>query len=177
MKGLIDKVVTVYEMRANAMSVLMANTQKALEQSEKERKANEQAERIENFVKDLTTDLNNMLTRFWFQDERNRLTDDQANSIADFVNFVKSLTRNVDSLLTRFQKGQTFEEKIDREIKELKVHVKQRLKEFDEALSGHSNTHRKLLCKYVGKIAGGVAGFFRDKNFIVADGSREKIRT
>lgn len=32
MKGLIDKVVTVYEMRADAMGILMANTQKALQE-------------------------------------------------------------------------------------------------------------------------------------------------
>lgn len=130
MIGFIDNIVTFYEMRAKALDVLVTNTQKALKEfvPDKERKANEQAEKLEDFVRGLIRDINNMLTRFWFQKERKQMTDEQANSLVDFLNFTKTLTKEIRSLLTRFQRSQTFEEELDKEIKDIETHVKQRLK-------------------------------------------------
>ncbi len=51
------------------MGVLVANTQNALEESEKEIKVNEQIIRVKDFIKDL----NNMLTKFYFIKERKNL--------------------------------------------------------------------------------------------------------
>jgi hypothetical protein len=51
MSGIINNIINFYQMRAEAMDVLLANTQKALEQSENQRKADEQIQRMENFVK------------------------------------------------------------------------------------------------------------------------------
>ena len=144
------------------MNVLLANTQKALEQSEKEGKANEQIQRVENFVKDLIMNLNNMLTKFYFlKDRKNRrqeqMTDRQAKAITEFSVFIKVLTKNVCSLLKRFQAGQSFEEKIDKEIKELEASVGQRLKEFDKALDETNGTLTIPLIKFAQNIAGGFA--------------------
>jgi len=138
MKGLIDKVITCYEMRANAMGILVANTQEALEQlaPEGEKIANKQAERLDNFVKNLTTDLNNMLTRFYFHKELKRMTNPQTRALADFANFTKTLAKDVRLLLSRLQKAhsQTFEKKFDKEVKQMETYIKARLKGFDKAL-------------------------------------------
>jgi len=158
MKGLIDKVVTLYEMRANAMSVLMANTQKALEESEKEGKANEQAERVKSFVKELTMDLNNMVTKFyWFKERKKRrhkeMTGDQVNAVVDFAHFVKSLTRKAGFVLEYFQKSPTFAKKVDGDIKELEAHIKARLRKFDEALAETPDTLAIRLSKYANTLS------------------------
>jgi len=145
-------------MRAKALSVFVANTQKILKESERKGKADDQAEKMENFVKNLTMEVNNMLARFYFQKEHEQMTDDQRKALVDFVNFVKTLIKSVQSLLRRYQKSQTFEEKLDKEIKELEDHVKQKLKEFDEALSETSDTLTNHLSKYVCDIAAGIRG-------------------
>jgi ABC-type Zn uptake system ZnuABC Zn-binding protein ZnuA len=153
MKGLIDKVITCYEMRANTMGILVANTQKALEQfaPEGEKIANKQAERLDNFVKNLTTDLKNMLTRFYFRKELKRMTNPQTRALADFANFTKTLAKDVRSLLYHFEKssGQTFEKKFDKKVKQMEAYVKGRLKRFDKALEetliGTHNTWKERL--------------------------------
>jgi hypothetical protein len=132
---------------------------KALEQSEKERKANEQVQRVEKFVKDLTMNLNNMLTRFHFLKERKnrkqeQMTDKQVKAITEFAVFVKALTKNVGSLLKRFQPGLTFEEKVDEEIRELEASVGRRLKEFDAALDETGGTLTIRLINFARNIAG-----------------------
>lgn len=178
MGAIIRNVITFYEMRAEALSVLVANSQKALRESEldKKRKADEQAEKLENFVKDLSIDVNNMLTRFWFQKEHKQrknepMTDDETRALADFVSFVKTLTKSVRSLLRRFQKGsgRPFEEKLDKEIEEIETDVKRRLKEFDEVLeetlTEESGTLKKRLSEYVGNMVGGAAKAFKGSIF------------
>jgi len=160
MKGLIDKVITCYEMRANAMSVLMANTEKALEQFAPQ--GYEQIERLGNRVKDLTKEVSDMLIRFWFVKERKQkknesMTRDQVKNLADFANFTKTLANEVRALLNSFEKkrGQTFEKEFDKEVRQMEAHVKGRLKGFDkaleEALSGTPNTWKERLKEYVGR--------------------------
>jgi hypothetical protein len=146
-------------MQAKTLNVLLANTQKALERSEKERKANEQIQRIEGFVKGLIMNLNNMLTRFYFfKDRKNRrqeqMTDKQVKAITEFTVFVKALTKNVCSLLKRFQESQSFEEKIDKEIMELEAGIGQRLKEFDKALDETNGSLTTRLIKFAQNITG-----------------------
>jgi hypothetical protein len=155
MRGIINNIINFYEIQAIALSVLVANTQKALEQSEKERKANEQIQRVENLVKDL----NNMLTRFYFLKERKnrkqeQMTDSQVKAMTGFAIFVKTLTDNVRSLLRRFQHGLTFEERVDEEIRELEASVRRRLKEFDVALDETSGTLTIRLSNFARDIAG-----------------------
>jgi len=159
MKGIIDKIIVPCEMHANAMSVLMANTKKALEQfaPEGEIIANGQAAKLDNIVKNLTTDLNNMLTRFYFHKERKRMTNPQTRALADFANFTKTLAKDVRSLLYHFEKssGQTFDKKFDKEVQRMETHVKGRLKGFDkiveDTLTGTRNTWKERLREYVGK--------------------------
>jgi len=161
MRGIINNIINFYEIQTKALAVLVANTQKALEQSEKERKANEQIQRVESFVKDL----NNMLTRFYFLKERKDrkqepMTDGQVKAVTEFAIFVKTLTEKVCSLLYRFQENQTFEEKIDEEIKRLETYVKKSIKEFDEVLedtmTGKGRTFIKRLAKRLGNVTSGV---------------------
>ncbi len=159
------------------MRVLVANTQKALEQSEKERKANEQAQRVENFLKDLTKDLNNMLTRFYFLKERKKrkreqMTDSQVKALAEFAIFAKTLTKHVYSLLNRFQAKDTFEEKIDKEIKELEVIVKQRLKEFDKTLDETKNTLTNCIISSAQNIAGSFTKLFRVQKIFLTNNKK-----
>lgn len=154
MKGIINNIIDFYQMQEEALNVLLNNTQKALEQSQEKRKADEQAQRVGNFVKDLTMDLNNMLAKFHFLKERKdrrqeQLTEGQTKAITEFAIFVKILTRNISSLLKRFQAGDTFEEKIDGEIKELETNIKQKLKEFDEALDETKDTLTNRIIKAV----------------------------
>ena len=180
MKGIIDNIITFYSIQAKALSILIANTQKALEQSEKERKINEQTQRIENFVKDLIMNLNNMLTKFHFLKERKnrkqeQFTVGQTKAITEFAIFVKNLTQNVSSLLNRFQQGQTFEEKIDKEMKELETQVKVRLKEYDEALSETNDTLKDRLSKYISNKVESIKKFFRGKRVGLEKVEKAKI--
>jgi hypothetical protein len=157
MKGIINNIIDFYQMQEEALNVLLNSTQKALEQSEKKRKADEQAQRVENFVRDLTMDLNNMLTKFYFlKDRKNRkqeqLTEGQKKAAVEFAAFVKTLINNVSSLLKRFEGSQAFEEKIDKEIKELEASVRQKLREFDKALDEAGDTSTVRLIKFVRNI-------------------------
>ena len=168
MKGIIDNIITFYSIQAKALSILIANTQKALEQSEKERKTNEQIQRIENFVKDLTMDLNNILTKFYWLKERKKrrheeVTSEQINAMVDFAHWVKSLTGKVGFILEYFRKSPTFAEKVDRDIKELETQVKVRLKGYDEALRGTSDTLKDRLSKYISNKVESIKKFFRVK--------------
>jgi hypothetical protein len=145
MWGIIKNIINSYDMQTEALSVLVANTQKALEQSEKERKANEQMQRVENFVKDLTMNLNNMLTRFYWLKERKKrrheeITSDQVNAMVEFAHWVKSLIKKVQHVLEYFRKSPTLEEKADKDIKELEAHIKAQLKKFNEILDETPDT-------------------------------------
>ena len=157
MRGIINNIINSYQMEAEAWNVLLTNTQRALEQSEKEKKTNEQIQRVENFVKDLTMDLNNMLTKFYFLKKRKnrkqeQLTEGQKKAEVEFAAFVKTLISNVSSLLKRFQAGNTYEERIDKEIKELEAGVRQKLREFDKALGEAGDTLTVRLIKFVRNI-------------------------
>jgi hypothetical protein len=166
MNGIINNLTSFYQMQAKVLGVLVANTQKALEQSEKERKANEQIQRVEKFVKDL----NNMLTKFyWFKERRKRqhkeMTEGQVNALVDFAHFVKSLKRKTGFILEYFQKSPTFAEKVDRDIKELEAHIKAQLKKFDEVLEETHDSLTTHLSKYVSKIVSSILRFFQGKYF------------
>jgi len=179
MRGIINNIINFYQMQAKALGVLVANTAKALEQSEKERKANEQMQRLENFVKDLAMNLNNMLTKFHFLKERKtrkqeRLTEAQTKAAAEFAIFVKSLTKNVSSLLNRPQQGQTFEEKIDKEMRELEANVGWRLKEFDKALDETNETLTTRLVKFARNITSGVSDLLQSCESIFTVANRRK---
>ena len=162
MKGIIDNIITSYDMQVKALGILVANTQKALEQSEKEGKANEKVQKVENFVRNLIMNLNNMLAKFYFLRERKnrkqeQMTDKQVKAITGFVIVVETLTENVRSLLRRFQDGQTFEEKIDEEIRGLETCVGQKLKEFDKTLDETNGTLTIHPVKFAHNIAGSFA--------------------
>jgi hypothetical protein len=180
MWGIINNIINSYNMQAKALSVLVTNTQKALEQSEKERKANEQIQRVENFVKDLTMNLNNMLAKFHFlKDRKNRkqeqMTDSQVKAVTEFAIFVKTLTKKVCSLLNRLQENQTFEEKIDKEIRELETGIGQKLKEFDKALEETSEALTIRIVKHAGNIISGFVRILRIRNVVLAIANRRKL--
>ena len=189
MRGIIDNIITFYEMRAEAMGVLVANTQKALKElaPDRERMDSEQEEKLNNFVKDLTGDVANMLTRFWFQREhklRNneQMSDDEVQNLADFTNFVKTLTEDLRSLLTHFQESppQTFEQEFDKEVKQMEVYVKERIKEFDEVLedtlAGRGRMFIKRLIKRLGNVVSSVAKPFRGERLKSRDELEEISR-
>jgi hypothetical protein len=172
MKGIINNIINFYDTETKILDVLITNTQKALEESEKERKANEQAERVKSFVKELTMDLNNMVTKFyWFKERKKRqhkeMTGDQVNAMVDFAHFVKSLTRKAGFVLEYFQKSPTFAEKVDRDMKELEAHIKAQLKKFDEVLEETPDTLAVRLSKYANALSGPVWKFFTDGGFSI----------
>jgi len=177
MRGIINNIITFYDLQAEALGILVTNTQKALKESQRERKANEQAERIGNSVKGLATNLNNMITRIYFLKEHKDMTKEQKATLMNFVNFVKTSTENIQSLLARFQKAdsRTSKEKLAREIKEIEAHIKQRLKEYDKALSGMSGTLKYRLCKYVRNKAASIKKFLRGKSFGLKETEKAKI--
>jgi len=180
MRGIINNIISFYQMQAEALGVLVANTQKALEQSEKERNTDEQVEKVENFVRNLVMNLNNMLAKFYFlrnrkNRKREQMTDRQVKATTEFVVFVKTLTGKVRSLLKRFQESQTFEEKIDKEIGELETCVGQKLKEFDKALDETNDTLTIHPIKVARNIAGRFVKFLKVKSVdSSAAGSDEK---
>jgi hypothetical protein len=163
MSGIIDKVIAPYEMRAEVLGVLVANIEKTLRAesaADRESKADEQAKKLEDMLKDLTADVNSMLTRFWFQKERHDrknepMSDEQIKNIADFARFAKTLAENVRSLQRQLDgiNGQTFEQKLDAEIEQIEREVKKKLREFDEALketrARPGTSLRKRLKQYV----------------------------
>jgi len=172
MRGIINNIINFYQMQAKTLSVLVANTQKALEQSEKERKADEQAKRIENFVKGLTMNLNNMLTKFHFLKERKKrrheeITSDQVNAMVDFAHWVKSLIKKVQPVLEYFRKSPTFAEKVDKDIKELEAHIKAQLKKFNETLDETPDTLAIRLSKYAKALSGRVWKIFTNGGFSI----------
>ena len=180
MRAIINNIINSYEIQTKALSVLVANTQKALEQSEKERKANEQIQRVENFVKDLTMNLNNMLARFYFlNDRKNRkreqMTDSQVKAVTEFAIFVKTLTKKVCSLLNRLWENQTFQEKIDKEIMEVETGIGQKLKEFDKALEETPETLTIRLANRAGNIISGFVRILRVRNVVLTIANRKKL--
>ncbi len=162
MRAIINNIIDFYQMQAKALSVLLDSTERALEQSEKKRKADEQAQKVESFARNLTLDLNNMLAKFYFLKERKsrrqeQMTTGQERAVAEFAVFVKALTRNLSSLLKRFQGSQSFEDKIDKEIRELEASVGRKLQEFDEALDETKATLTIRLIEFAQNITGGFA--------------------
>jgi N-methylhydantoinase A/oxoprolinase/acetone carboxylase beta subunit len=151
MSGIIHNIMTFYEMRAKALGILVANTEKALEESASERIPEEQAAMLERFVQDLARDVNDMTTRFWFLKEREQMSDYQTGKMTDFVNFTKTLSRDVRSLLSRFQEAhdRTFEEQLDKEIKRVESQMKRRLREFDSAFNETNGTVKSSVSKFV----------------------------
>jgi hypothetical protein len=165
MGGIIDKIIRFYQMRSEALGIVVGNTEKALVETERERKANEETEKLQNFAKNMTWDVNNMLTRFYSRKERKekryqRLSDEEVNALVDFANFTRVLAVSVSSLLSRLRKNETFEEKLDEEIKRFEIYVKKRIKEFDEvledALTGRGRMFIKRLAKRLGNVVRGV---------------------
>jgi len=77
-------------------------------------------------------------------------------------------------LLSSFQKSQTFEGKIEKEMKEIEAHVKQRLKEFDEALSGTRDTLKKRLIKYLSNKVESLSKFFKGKRVVPEEAEKAK---
>jgi len=170
MRGIINNIIIFYEIEAKALDVLVANTQKALNDLNREKKADEQAERVRNFAKNLTRDLDNMLTHFYFLKERKKrqhkeMTQSQVNALVDFANFVKSLTKRLRPVWEYFNKGPTFEEKVDRDIEELEAYTKAQLRKFDEALAEMPDTLTTQLSKYSHNLLGNIAGFFKYQGF------------
>ena len=189
MGDVIHNIITFYEMRAEAMGVLVANTQKAIEELTPDREGmdSEQEEKLNNFVKDLTGDVSDMLTRFWFQKERKlrnneQMSDDEGRNLADFTNFVKTLTEDLRSLLTRFQiaPGRMVGEEFDKEIGQMEIYVKKRLKEFDKVLNGTNKTLRSRLGESVSNVISRIGMLSRERlfsgalNINVADSNSEK---
>jgi len=161
MTAVIDNIMTFYEMRGKELSVLVDNSERALEESaaDRERKTEEQAERVENFVRHLTVAVGDMVTRFWFQKERRerndeQMTDEQVKNVADFVSFVRTLTNDVRSLLTRVQdvRGRRCEGEFEEEVRQMETYVKKRLKEFNEVLNEMDSTSKSRLSKCVGNV-------------------------
>jgi hypothetical protein len=165
MGGLIDKIIRFYQMRFDALGIVVGNTEKALVETERERRAIEETEKLRSFAKNMTWDVNNMLTRFYFRKERKekryqRLSDEEIKALADFVNFTRNLAASVPSWLNRLRRHETFEEKFDEEIKQLETYVKERIREFDEvledALIGKGRLFIKRLAKRVSNVIRGV---------------------
>ena len=172
MKGIIDNIITFYSIQAKELSILVANTQKALDELDTKRKANEQSERMENFVKNLTTNLNNMLTKFYWLKERKKrrheeVTTEQVNAMVDFAHWVKSLTGKVGFILEYFRKSPTFAEKVDRDMKELESHIKAQLKRFNEVLDETPDALTVRLGKYANTLSEAIREFFTQRRFSV----------
>ncbi len=172
MRGVINNIIDFYQIQAEALNVLLDNTQKALEQSEKKRKANEQMQRLENFVKDLIMNLNNILTKFYWLKERKKrrheeMNPDQVNAMIDFAHWVKSLTKKVQPVLEYFRKSPTFAEKVDKDIKELEAHIKAQLKKFNETLDETPDTLAIRLSKYAKALSGRVWKIFTNGGFSI----------
>lgn len=170
MKGIINNIINFYQMQAKALGVLVANTQKALDEFEKKKKADEQAKRVESFIKDLIMDLNNMMTKFYWLKERKqrrqeKMTSNQVNAMVGFAHWVKSLTKKVQPILEHFQKTPTFAEKVDKDIKKLEAHIKAKLKKFNEILDETPDTQAIRLSRYANILSGTVRKLFTRRRF------------
>jgi hypothetical protein len=184
MGGIIDKIIRFYQMRSEALGIVVGNTEKALVETERERKANEETEKLKSFTDSLTRDLNNVLARFYFIEERKkkryqRLSDEEVNALVDFVDFTRVLAVSVSSWLSRLRENETFEEKLDEEIKQLETYVKKRIKEFDEvledALVGRGRMFIKRLAKHAGNIISGFVRILRIRDVVLAIAKRKKL--
>jgi hypothetical protein len=165
MGGIIDNIIRFYQMRSEALGIVVGNTGKALREMEREKKDNEETEKLQSFAENLTRDVNDTLTRFYSRKERKekryqRLSDDEVTALVDFADFTRILAVSVSSLLNRLRKNETFEGKLDEEIKQLETYVKKRIKEFDEvledALTGRGRMFIKRLVKRLGNVVSGV---------------------
>jgi uncharacterized membrane-anchored protein YhcB (DUF1043 family) len=184
MGGIIDKIIGFYQMRSEALGIVVENTGRALVATERERKANEETEKLQNFAKNMTRDVNNMLTRFYSrkrckEKRYQRLNDEEANALADFSNFTRVLAVSVSSLLNRLRKNETFEEKLDEEIKQLEIYVKKRIKHFDEvledALIGKGHLFIRRLVRHAGNIISGFVGLLQVRNLVLAITNGKKL--
>ena len=163
-------------MRSEALGIVVGNTEKVLMEMEGEKRANEETDKLQSFTDNLTRDVNDMLTRFYSRKEHKekryqRLSDEEVNALADFANFTRNLAESVPSLLNRLRKNETFEEKLDEEIKQLETYVKKRIKEFDEiledALTGRGRMFIKRLVKRLGNVVRGVAKPSRGERLVM----------
>jgi hypothetical protein len=152
-------------MEAEAWSILLDNTQRALEQAEKKGKADEQAQKVESLVTSLAMDLNDLLTRFYFIKVRQRtsgeqMTDDRRKAAVECAAFVKSCAQSLSLMLSRLGETPTFEEEIDREIRELEASVRRRAREFDEILDGTKPSLTRRMVRLARNMAAGFSGGF-----------------
>ena len=166
-------------MQAKALGVLVANTQRALND-------NEQAERVKSFEKDLIMDLNNILTKFYWLKERKQrhheeVTSEQVNTMVDFAYWVESLTGKVGFVSEYFQKSPTFAEKVDKDMQELEAYIKANLKKFDQALEETQDNLTTHLNKYASRFISNVLRFLQGRRFGITKRSnieplKERIR-
>jgi hypothetical protein len=64
MGGIIDNIIRSYQMRFETLGIVVGNAEKALVETERERKAIEETEKLRSFAKNMTWDVNDTLTRF-----------------------------------------------------------------------------------------------------------------
>ena len=87
MNGIIDNITIFYYMQAKVLGISVANAQKALDVADAKRESDEQAGRIEGSVKRIATDLDRMITRFYFLKEHKHMTDGQTKAMVNFVSY------------------------------------------------------------------------------------------
>jgi len=158
----IDKMIGLYQMQANAMRILVTNTQKAFDESCSFEQviASQQEQRLNRFVRDLSPAVCDMLTRFWFQKEHKArkhelLTKDRIKNLEDFTNFVKVLTESVRSLLARCRatSNQSFEQEFEKDLKQMEAQVRKKLREFDKALDRTNGRLRSPISKPLQRVS------------------------
>jgi hypothetical protein len=97
----------------------------------------------------------------------------------NFANFTKVLAVSVSSWLSRLRENETFEEKIDEEIKQLETYVEKRIKQFDEvledALAGKGRMFIKRLVRHAGNIIRGFVRILRIRDVALAIAKRKKL--
>ena len=184
MGGIIDNIIRFYQMRSEALNIVVGNTEKALVEMEKEKKAGEETEKLKSFTDNLTRDLNNVLARFYFIKERKkkryqRLNDEEVTALVDFANFTRVLATSVPSWLSCLRKNETLEEKLDEEIKQLETYVEKRIKHFDDvledALLGKGHLFIKRLVRRTGNIISGFVRILRIRDVVLAIAKRKKL--
>jgi len=168
MGGIIDKIIKFYQIRFDALGIVVGNTEKVLDEIERKKKVNEETEKLKSFADNLTRDVNRILTRFSFRKENKekrheQLSGEEVNAMVDFANFTRVLAVSVSSWLSRLRKNETFEEKLDEGIKRLEIYVKKRIKEFDEVLEDALIGKGRLFIKRLAKRVGSVRGVHRQR--------------
>ena len=171
MKAIINNIIDSYRMEAEAWSVLLDSTQRALEQAENKGKADEQAQRVESLVRNLIMDLNNLLARFYFLKDRQRrgreqMTDDHEKAVVECAAFVKSSAQSLSLVLSRCRETPTFEEEIDKEIRELEASVRRRVREFDEILDGTKPPLTSRIVRLTRNMVGSFSRFLRIRSVV-----------